>query len=162
MLKEQARNVADILAELRGEKKYPMPGISEETIRSVSTVQGGSLMGQAHINTVLDVNHLKPQTEGLDKFYEIQERFRGLTQDYIPEMFAQSDHTKELGMFMHSAVADGEFSQHDYKYASDLLRSIETNLPGLTEALRNLTNTSERLEREMGRDRNINIDLTGY
>jgi len=124
-----------------------MPGVSEEAIRSAPVTQGGSVMGQAHINAVLDTNHLRPGTEGLEKFTDIQNKFREMSNKYIPEMFAQSEHTKELGLFMHTSVADREFSQSEYKFASDLLAAIERNMSGVADALRGFTETTNRLER---------------
>jgi hypothetical protein len=126
----------------------PEPGISEETMRSSPITQGGEVMGAAHSNVVLNTAHIQPDTEGLDKYYDIQERFRTMTEGLDPRRFQHEPNTIELGSFLTRAVADREFSEGEYREASRILDRLENTIAGMTEIFHAIEAQNERLLRD--------------
>jgi len=159
VLQEQAKDVASILAELRGGRVDPLPGISEEVLRE-------------HANRSLPVSHsmifndaaIKPGTTGLEAYNQIKERYFKIIQDHDERRFlSEAPAMSQLLEFMPRAMADGEFSttgrNNDFDHANRLLDILERNIADLTTKFQGLTEQMGELQRN---GIPINGDITVY
>jgi hypothetical protein len=156
LLRESAVRLESILQERI--KKYsgvpmmpppdPMPGISEETMRTV----GDRTIGKAATNTIMNYDGMPADSSGMDRFREMQNKYQEIISSYDPGVIGRSALITDYfanpssPQSFPAMIADGEFTEKEASNTEKNLENLVRELDGINRSLQAIS------AREAGRE----------